>query len=114
MKDEKNFVVKLLDKENRSVNRIMSDILSNNIIQDILDPPLAEPKKETNQWNEQLFTKRNDLNPRFVDNYQKFADTDEVINCVVLHYKSDSQLFLCREVTFQDLQQFQVCHLCLN
>ena len=114
MKDEENLVVKLLDKANRSVNRVISDILSHDTIDDVEEPPQVEHMKETSQWNEKLFTKRNDLNPRYVDNYHKFADKYEIFNCVVLHYKSDSRLFLCREETLEDLKQFQVCHLTFN
>ena len=74
---------------------------------DVVVPPQVEPVKVTSPWNEDLFTMRSDLNPRYVESYQKFGDKDEIVKCVVLHYKSDWQLFLCRENIFQDLTQFQ-------
>ena len=106
IRDEENHVVELFDGQGNSINDFINKILTS---KEETPPTVAQNqvKMMKNQWNSSLFIEESVLDPRNLSHYQTLPDGPDP-SCVVLHYKSSSEFYICSKEIFKQLKQFQV------
>jgi len=107
--DENSILVKLLDKKFRSVNEIISGILTDpnfNFHQSSNSPrKLDKPKNAVSPWSGDLFVfGGGELNTSKITSYHNLPKGN--LRAIVLHHKAP-YIFVCTETAYQKLIQLQ-------